>query len=121
MNVVFSKTEPPLLFGDRLMTCHADFLHDSLKLAVEPLHCSRDVEGKPVPNRMFPRIIASLSMCRAMLGRSSEIRMPGMLVEIGWKPLLPFTSQVSRWLTPPSSTAGYKLAPSPVLFRQQRL
>ena len=48
MNVVFSKTEPPLLVGDRLMTCHADFLHDSLKLAVEPLHCSRDVEGKPV-------------------------------------------------------------------------
>ena len=42
------------------------------------------------------RMIESLSMCLATLGRISEIWMPGALVEMGLNPLLPLTSQVSR-------------------------
>ena len=49
------------------------------------------------------RMIESLSMCRATRGRISEIWMPGALVEMGLNPLLPLTSQVSRWLWPPKS------------------
>src|SRR5438105_7995000 len=49
------------------------------------------------------RMIDSLSMCLAMRGKISEIWTPGALVEIGLKPLLAFTSQVSRWLIPTSS------------------
>ena len=49
------------------------------------------------------RMIESLSICLAILGRISEIWTPGAFVAIGLKPLLPFTSQVSRWLIPPSS------------------
>ena len=37
----------------------------------------------------------SLSMCFAMRGKSSEIWIPGTLVEMGLKLLLLFTSQVS--------------------------
>ena len=47
------------------------------------------------------RMIDSLSICLATRGSSSEIWIPGTLVEMGLKPLLPFTSQVSRWLCPP--------------------
>ncbi len=49
------------------------------------------------------RMMDSLSICCEMLGRISEIWTPGTFVEMGLKPLLPFTSQVSTWLTPPSS------------------
>ena len=48
------------------------------------------------------RMIESLSMCLATLGRISEIWIPGTLVEMGLNPLLPLTSQVSRWLWPPN-------------------
>src|SRR5258706_13032155 len=48
-------------------------------------------------------MIAILSMCRAMRGSSSEIWMPGTLVEIGLKELLLLGSQVSTWLGPPFS------------------
>src|SRR5690242_1465512 len=49
------------------------------------------------------RTRANLSMRFAILGSSSEIRMPATLVEIGLKLLLDFGSQVSMWLGPPSS------------------
>ena len=49
------------------------------------------------------RMMDSLSICFAILGKISEIWIPGTLVEMGLKPLLPFTSPVSTWLTPPSS------------------
>ena len=42
-------------------------------------------------------------MCRAMRGSSSEIWMPGTLVEIGLKELFLLGSQVSTWLGPPFS------------------
>ena len=42
-------------------------------------------------------------MCLATRGSSSEIRIPGTLVEMGLKELLGLGSQVSTWLGPPSS------------------
>ena len=45
----------------------------------------------------------TLSMCRARLGSSSEIRMPGTLVDMDPKLLLGLGSQVSIWAGPPSS------------------
>src|SRR5439155_2724979 len=48
-------------------------------------------------------MIDSLSMCLARLGKISEICTPGAFVEMGLKPVFPFTSQLSRWLIPPSS------------------
>src|ERR1044071_9933225 len=49
------------------------------------------------------RTSANLSIRLAIFGNSSEIWMPGTLVEIGLKLLLVFGSQVSTWLGPPSS------------------
>src|SRR2546427_3229510 len=49
------------------------------------------------------RTSATLSMRFAILGSSSEIRMPATLVEIGLKLLLALGSHVSMWLGPPSS------------------
>src|SRR5437763_7143658 len=49
------------------------------------------------------RTSANLSMRFAIVGNSSEIRMPGTLVEIGLKLLLALGSHVSMWLGPPSS------------------
>src|SRR6185436_7752964 len=49
------------------------------------------------------RTSANLSMRFAIFGSSSEIWMPGTLVEIGLKLLFVFGSQVSMWLGPPSS------------------
>src|SRR5437867_11467551 len=49
------------------------------------------------------RTSANLSIRLAILGSSSEIWMPGTLVEIGLKLLFDLGSQVSMWLGPPSS------------------
>src|ERR1700704_1932246 len=49
------------------------------------------------------RTSANLSMRFAIFGSSSEIWMPGTLVEIGLKLLLDLGSHVSMWLGPPSS------------------
>ena len=45
--------------------------------------------------------MASLSMCWAIVGYSSEIWMPATLVEMGLKLLFGLGSQVSIWLGPP--------------------
>ena len=45
----------------------------------------------------------NLSMWRATWGKSSEIRIPATLVEIGLKLLLGLGSQVSIWPGPPSN------------------
>jgi hypothetical protein len=55
------------------------------------------------PGDLIERMMDSLSMCFAMLGKISETWTPVAFVAIGLKPLLPFTSQLSRWLIPPSS------------------
>src|SRR5436190_316040 len=49
------------------------------------------------------RTSANLSMRLAIFGSSSEIWIPGTLVEIGLKLLFDLGSQVSMWLGPPSS------------------
>src|SRR5439155_12394217 len=49
------------------------------------------------------RTSANLSIRLAILGSSSEIWMPGTLVEIGLKLLFDLGSHVSMWLGPPSS------------------
>ncbi len=49
------------------------------------------------------RMMETLSKCRDMLGRSSEIRMPGTLVDMDRKLLLGLGSHVSIWAGPPSN------------------
>ena len=49
------------------------------------------------------RIMETLSICRDRLGSSSEIRMPGTLVDMDPKLLLGLGSQVSIWAGPPSN------------------
>src|SRR5437588_12089178 len=49
------------------------------------------------------RTSANLSMRLAIFGNSSEIWIPGTLVEIGLKLLFDLGSHVSMWLGPPSS------------------